>query len=1060
MPASDDSQSPVELLADEFLARCKRGEKPTIKEYCDRHPELAGEIRDVFEAVLMVEDLKPGSDDVSGSFGESVQIDGKRLQQIGDYRILCQIGRGGMGVVYEAEQQALGRRVALKVLPKTTAGDGQAQIRIQREAKAAARMHHTNIVPVFDVGQDGDYLYYAMQLIHGQGLDAVIDDLRRLRAQSGKAPLVHDPAVERSIAASLVAGKFEQENLAQEEPASHSVDPNATATYEGSAPSPALLPGQSEISTVTSNRGVYFRSVAQIGVQVASALAYAHSRGIIHRDIKPGNLILDTTGNAWVTDFGLAKTGEGAMTHTGDVLGTLRYMSPERFKGQCDVRGDVYALGMTLYELLTLKTAYASSDRLQLIELIRHSEAASPRSIDVRIPRDLETIVMKAIDKEPRRRYQSADEMGEDLQHFVNDEPIKARRVGSVERLARWCRRNPAVAGLAAVIVLLLLGVTAASMSAADHYNRLATQEAESAQKEREAREAADRAREDAEKNFARARQVVDDYLTKVSESDLIKVPGLQPLRRELLQAAQKYYQDFLKDRADDPALTNELAGAQLRLARIDTELGLREEARRGFDSAIAGYEAALRKTPDDMNLQFQLAEAWGALDWMQFQIDQGGGHKHAAQQAVKILEELVKADPTSSRYKRSLARQYNSLALAQQPTQETSQALKSYQRCLELREELALSEPLDAAMEHGLGEVLGNTSDLLNKTGRTAEALILEDRGRRHFLNAHRQAPQVVEYAIDLAIGYHNQAFAYLKLGQKDKALAGLEQEIRHLSGFVEANPSVTQAHYQLYVALKQLAVVQADAGLAEEALRTLTRATQETEHLSKDGGENLFHLARAHALQAKLIARNGKMSGVEKGDYQRYLDLGCQALASAISAGFRDAARLKRNTDLALLRDQPGYKQCVAQLDALAKTQATRPSAAPEVAPLNIAKAAPATISEADKKELQLDVALTQHAIAAVQTWTNDLAAAPRSLERATAALEAYAKEDPKNFRVRLALAAAGMTRGLLEWRDWNRVDATRTWEKSLDSLAGIVRENPGNTEATEYLRDAYRL
>src|SRR5215468_3297753 len=188
MSSSSDERGPVELLAEEFLARCKRGERPTIKEYCDRHPELADEIRDVFEALLMVEDLKPGSDDASGSFGKSAGIDGKRLEQVGDYRILCEIGRGGMGVVYEAEQQALGRRVALKVLPRTSAGDGSAQIRFLREAKAAARMHHTNIVPVFDVGQDGEHLYYAMQLIHGQGLDLVIDDLKRLRAQSTAWP--------------------------------------------------------------------------------------------------------------------------------------------------------------------------------------------------------------------------------------------------------------------------------------------------------------------------------------------------------------------------------------------------------------------------------------------------------------------------------------------------------------------------------------------------------------------------------------------------------------------------------------------------------------------------------------------------------------------------------------------------------------------------------------------------------------------------------------------------------------------------------------------------------
>jgi hypothetical protein len=333
MSSSSDARGLVEVLADEFLARCKRGDKPTIKEYCDRHPELADEIRDVFEAVLMVEDLRPGHDDTAGSCDDFVLGDGKRLQQVGDYRILCEIGRGGMGVVYEAEQQALGRRVALKVLPRTSAADPSAQIRFQREAKAAARMHHTNIVPVFDVGQDGEHLYYAMQLIHGQGLDLVINDLKRLRAQSTAASAADRVAQDQSIAASLVTGQFAKENLAAADPD----DPNATEAFEGSAPSSAMLPGQSDISTASSNRGAYFRSVAQIGLQTAVALSYAHSRAIIHRDIKPGNLILDTTGNVWVTDFGLAKTGDSAMTHTGDILGTIRYMSPERFRGQCDV---------------------------------------------------------------------------------------------------------------------------------------------------------------------------------------------------------------------------------------------------------------------------------------------------------------------------------------------------------------------------------------------------------------------------------------------------------------------------------------------------------------------------------------------------------------------------------------------------------------------------------------------------------------------------------------------------------------------------------------------------
>jgi serine/threonine protein kinase/Flp pilus assembly protein TadD len=461
MSNSSDVRGPVELLADEFLARLKVGEKPTIGEYCARHPELAEEIRDVFEALLMVEDLKPGSDEASASFGDSVRVDGKRLERIADYRILREIGRGGMGVVYEAEQEALGRRVALKVLPKTQAGDGKALIRFQREAKAAARMHHTNIVPVFDVGQDGEHVFYAMQLIHGQGLDLVIDDLKRLRDQSTNAGRSangsENRAALKSIAASLLHGQFEQENLAPPEPA----DSRETTDYEMSPTSSAVLPGQSELSGVESNRRGYYRSVAQIGLQTASALAYAHARGIIHRDIKPGNLLLDAAGNVWVTDFGLAKTGDGGVTHTGDILGTIRYMAPERFRGQCDVRADVYALGLTLYELLALKPAYASADRFQLIEQIRQADPSTPRSLDPRLPLDLDTIVVKAIDKDPRRRYQSADELAEDLQRFVADEPIKARRIGTLERFARWCRRNPAVAAsLAATMLILVVGLS------------------------------------------------------------------------------------------------------------------------------------------------------------------------------------------------------------------------------------------------------------------------------------------------------------------------------------------------------------------------------------------------------------------------------------------------------------------------------------------------------------------------------------------------------------------------------------------------------------------------
>ncbi len=486
-----DSSSQIDLieqLADEFAERQQRGEKPSVGEYIEQYPDLASEIREVLPALVMMEQVVPLSEDL-----KEPTSDGRRslpLKTLGDYRIIREIGRGGMGIVYEAEQQALRRRVALKVLPKQNASDERSLQRFDQEARAAARMHHTNIVPVFDVGQADDWVYYAMQLIQGQSLDLVLDDLKRIRSEhqslnpgttkNSKTALNRGAPDAHSIAASLAQGKFQSVDLtmaadaavdnssAAESRKTVKSDTEALRGYSetveqqsGSSVS-AVLPGEADISTAETNRNDYFRSVAQIGLQTARALAYAHSRGIIHRDIKPANLLLDAAGTVWVTDFGLAKTSDEGMTHTGDILGTIRYMSPERFRGQCDNRADIYSLGLTLYEMLALQPAFASPDRLRLIEKVTTTHLPSLRTLDDRIPRDLETIVLKCGDKDARSRYQSADELCEDLERFIQDEPIKARRISLVERVSRWSRHNKGLARSLAVIATLLLAINIA----------------------------------------------------------------------------------------------------------------------------------------------------------------------------------------------------------------------------------------------------------------------------------------------------------------------------------------------------------------------------------------------------------------------------------------------------------------------------------------------------------------------------------------------------------------------------------------------------------------------
>jgi serine/threonine protein kinase len=371
----DNDPSPADpfgQIADEFVQALRQGQRPSVEEFARRYPEHADEIREMLPALVLMEKAK-APDDSSWLRGQAkFAAEAAPLSLLGDYQILREVGRGGMGVVYEAQQLSLGRHVAIKVLPSHALLDPRHLARFHREAKAAARLHHTNIVPVFGVGEQDGLPYYVMQFIKGLGLDVVLDELRRLRQPGGKPASTRanapggttddarDPSAAH-MALGLLSGTYTGSGGRQ--------PPEASPQGSGAPRAPDLsatvhLPGQAEGATLSDSGSQYWQSVARIGVQVADALAHAASQGVLHRDIKPSNLLLDDTGNVWVTDFGLAKAEDSYnLTYTGDVVGTLRYMAPERFNGQGDVRSDVYSLGLTLYELLALRPAFDESDR-------------------------------------------------------------------------------------------------------------------------------------------------------------------------------------------------------------------------------------------------------------------------------------------------------------------------------------------------------------------------------------------------------------------------------------------------------------------------------------------------------------------------------------------------------------------------------------------------------------------------------------------------------------------------------------------------------------------------
>ena len=487
--SEDLDRDPFEELASEFADRYRNGERPSIDEYASAHPALAEEIRDLFPTIAAMEKSKTKSAPRAESLVKPV-VDSLPIRQLGDYRLLGEIGRGGMGIVYEAEQISLGRHVAVKVLPKQALLDERHLRRFEREAQTAAKLHHTNIVPVFGVGQQEGFHYIVMQFIPGVGLDEVLLALRRLLFDSDVDATVaglnssgaHRVSHANHNAKALLKGDFGElppgqlsSSFVRKEilsgPATADVRVSstgmATKTVEFStddleATDEASEPQQDDESERLQDLGTeYYLSVARVGEQVADALSYAHEQGTLHRDIKPGNLLLDSAGTVWVADFGLAKLAEqDNVSRTGDIVGTLSYIPPESFSGPTDARGDIYSLGLSLFELLTLRPAFFGRDRGKLVREITEGQLPKLSKLNPNIPRDLETIVLKAVALRPEDRYATAVEFANDLNSFLNDRPIRARRMSVPERLARWYRRNKLVAALSAAVLSLLIVLT------------------------------------------------------------------------------------------------------------------------------------------------------------------------------------------------------------------------------------------------------------------------------------------------------------------------------------------------------------------------------------------------------------------------------------------------------------------------------------------------------------------------------------------------------------------------------------------------------------------------
>jgi serine/threonine protein kinase len=429
MHSTAASTAELDLLVDQLTDRLRAGEVVDFDAVLRDHPEHAVDLREILPALALMVGLSWSA--VPGAIE-------RQMGELGDFRLLREVGRGGMGIVYEAEQMSLGRRVALKVLPYAATMDPKQLQRFKNEAKAAASLKHDHIVSVYAVGCERGVHYYAMEFIEGASLAQIIAGRSRDPADGKPRP----PGFET---ADFATG-----------------DNVSASRIRDTAPLAAL-----STKVTALDRGRH-RRIAELIADAADALEHAHSLGIVHRDVKPGNLIVDETGRVYVADFGLARFGPDAgLTMSGDLLGTLRYMAPEQAlarHGLADHRVDVYGLGATLYELLTSRPAVDGTEKAEILHNIAFEEAVALRKHEKQIPAELETIALKCLAKNPNERYATAGELAADLRRYCDDKPIKAKPPTTLQRAARRLRRHPRV--LAAAFAVAVLAAVGAMVSA------------------------------------------------------------------------------------------------------------------------------------------------------------------------------------------------------------------------------------------------------------------------------------------------------------------------------------------------------------------------------------------------------------------------------------------------------------------------------------------------------------------------------------------------------------------------------------------------------------------
>lgn len=882
----DDRQERLVAALDEYVAALERGDAEPAEVFAARRPDLGDELLECLEGVRAVHAAVASARKAERALSPSLgrlpgDTDDRRdsaagdeaPRVIGDYRVVREIGRGGMGVVYEAVESSLRRRVALKVLPFAAVLDQRQIARFRNEAQAAAGLHHSHIVPVFAIGQERGVHFYAMQYIEGQSLAQAIAELRR----AAGAASVPDATTADVLASS----------------------DGEVPTPGPGAPSPFASEPLGSADTPV-NSAAYFASIARLAVDVADALQHAHELGVVHRDVKPSNLLLDRRGKVWVADFGLARMQTDlGVTATGDVVGTIRYMSPEQARGRADRidgRTDVYALGATLYELLTLRQAFPGDNRVRILDAVERTDPVPPRRLNPAIPPDLDNIVQRAMEKDRDARYASAAELRDDLRRFLEGRPTIARPPSVVDRIGKWMRRRRKTVAVAAAALAVVAVVSLASALLVNESNRrLGAALAESE---------LHRAR--AERLLDQARGVLNRFGSELSDQ-LAATPGAEAIRGRALEDTQAYYRYFLAESAGDPRLAVSAAETRVRAAAVAERLDKPEEALSLYDEAIDALDARVADDAADEGAVAWLARALNNRGLLRTQLqDAGAGEADLAraielrrgllaesprepgrmvdlaavlsdaataargdasasrrqlEEAILLLGRARRAAPDDLAAVRRLAVTHNSLASLVRASDPAGAAAAS-DRAVEQLRALVNSAP---AVEHyraDLAMAYSNRGALAADRSAWGDAAEAYRESAAELATLAAQAPLVPRHRSELAVALASEGAAHARAGDRDASDAAFDRAQSALESLVASYPRVDRYTRSLAALWNNRGVVLRDSGRLEEASLAFSKAvTLEEDRLGRAETPGVTLLATHYANHAQLLGRLGRL-------------------------------------------------------------------------------------------------------------------------------------------------------------------------------------------------------